>query len=60
MARQLLEEGHLSLGEIAARVGVHPTTLYRWRITGKAGTDGEPAGDPAAAPPVEPGPVPPA
>ncbi len=31
LARRLLDEGHLSLAEVAARVGVHPTTLFRWR-----------------------------
>lgn len=31
LARRLLEEGKLSLAEVAARVGVHPTTLFRWR-----------------------------
>ncbi|MCP5516918.1 MAG: sigma-54-dependent Fis family transcriptional regulator [Verrucomicrobiales bacterium] len=35
LARRLLAEGAHSLGEIAARTGVHPTTLFRWR---KAGT----------------------
>ncbi len=31
LARRLLEEGRFSLAEVAARVGVHPTTLFRWR-----------------------------
>lgn len=31
LARRLLDEGRLSLAEVAARVGVHPTTLFRWR-----------------------------
>jgi len=31
LARKLLDEGRLSLSEVAARVGVHPTTLFRWR-----------------------------
>ena len=35
IARQLLASGQLSLSEVAARTGVHPTTLFRWR---KAGT----------------------
>lgn len=39
LARQLLEEGRLPLSEVAARVGVHPTTLYRWRMDGKTGED---------------------
>lgn len=39
LARQLLEEGRLPLSEIAARVGVHPTTLYRWRVDGKTGDE---------------------
>jgi len=33
--RALLAEGNLSLTETAARVGVHPTTLFRWRKEGK-------------------------
>lgn len=35
LARALLAEGTLSLSETAARVGVHPTTLFRWRKEGK-------------------------
>jgi transposase-like protein len=35
LARRLLAEGRLSLSEIAARAGVHPTTLFRWRKSGK-------------------------
>ncbi len=35
LARKLLEEGRLSLAEIAARAGVHPTTLFRWRKAGR-------------------------
>jgi transposase-like protein len=31
LARRLLDEGRFSLAEVAARVGVHPTTLFRWR-----------------------------
>lgn len=31
MARQLLEESGGDLGWTAARLGIHPTTLYRWR-----------------------------
>lgn len=34
LARKLLSEGRLSLSEIAARAGVHPTTLFRWRKSG--------------------------
>jgi DNA-binding NtrC family response regulator len=34
-ARQMLAEGKLSLAEISARVGVHPTTLFRWRKSGR-------------------------
>lgn len=37
LAQRLLAEGRLSLTEIAARAGVHPTTLFRWRRSGKAG-----------------------
>lgn len=39
LARRLLEEGKLPLGEVAARVGVHATTLFRWRRSGKAGAN---------------------
>ena len=42
-ARRLLDEGTLSLAEVAARVGVHPTTLFRWRRSGKAGNAAAPA-----------------
>ncbi len=31
LARRMMEEGKLSQTEIAARLGVHPVTLYRWR-----------------------------
>ncbi|MGA2052221.1 MAG: sigma 54-interacting transcriptional regulator, partial [Opitutales bacterium] len=35
LARRLLEENAEDLTWVAAQVGVHPTTLYRWRKTGK-------------------------
>jgi len=35
LARRLLEENAEDLTWIAAQVGVHPTTLYRWRKSGK-------------------------
>lgn len=35
MAREMLRDGRHSLTEVAARVGVHPTTLFRWRKMGK-------------------------
>ena len=35
LARQLLSEHQLTLCEIAARTGVHSTTLFRWRKGGK-------------------------
>ena len=35
LAKHLLAEGKLSLADIAARPGVHPTTLFRWRKSGK-------------------------
>jgi len=35
LARQLLLEPDLSLSEVAARTGVHPTTLFRWRKSGR-------------------------
>jgi DNA-binding NtrC family response regulator len=43
LARRLLAEGRLSLSEIAARAGVHPTTLFRWRKSGKTrpGAEGQ-------------------
>ena len=31
LARRMLAEGLLSQTEIAARLGIHPTTLFRWR-----------------------------
>jgi len=34
-AKALLAQGNLSLTEVAAKVGVHPSTLFRWRKTGK-------------------------
>lgn len=34
-ARQLIQENGLSLSEVAARSGIHPTTLFRWRKSGK-------------------------
>lgn len=43
LARRMLEEGRVSLSEIAARVGIHPTTLFRWRKLGKTG--GQRAGE---------------
>jgi transcriptional regulator with PAS, ATPase and Fis domain len=35
LARKLMAEGQFSLSEIAARTGVHPTTLFRWRKAGR-------------------------
>ncbi len=35
LARRLLQENAEDLTWIAAQIGVHPTTLYRWRKTGK-------------------------
>ena len=35
MAGQLLRESNQNLGWVAARLGIHPTTLYRWRKQGK-------------------------
>jgi DNA-binding NtrC family response regulator len=35
LAKRLLEESGGDLGWVAAQLGVHPTTLYRWRKTGK-------------------------
>jgi len=34
-ARQLLQESDGDLGWTAAQLGIHPTTLYRWRKSGK-------------------------
>lgn len=34
-ARELVAGGDLHLSEIAAEVGVHPSTLFRWRQAGK-------------------------
>lgn len=35
LARQLLEESGNDLSWVAARLGIHPTTLYRWRKAGE-------------------------
>jgi transcriptional regulator with PAS, ATPase and Fis domain len=35
LARRLLQENAEDLTWVAAQVGVHPTTLYRWRKSGK-------------------------
>lgn len=35
MASRLLEESGHDLTWVAAQLGIHPTTLYRWRKTGK-------------------------
>ncbi len=35
MARKLLEDSGGDLGWTAAQLGIHPTTLYRWRKAGK-------------------------
>ncbi|MGJ3242816.1 MAG: sigma 54-interacting transcriptional regulator [Opitutales bacterium] len=35
LARRLIEESGEDLTWVAAQVGVHPTTLYRWRKSGK-------------------------
>lgn len=35
LAKKLLATENLSLADIAARTGVHPTTLFRWRKSGK-------------------------
>ena len=35
LARRFLQEGNEDLAWVAAQVGVHPTTLYRWRKSGK-------------------------
>ena len=35
--RSALLENGLALSEVAARTGIHPTTLFRWRKTGKLG-----------------------
>lgn len=45
LAQQLLAEGRWSLAEVAARVGVHPTTLFRWRKSGNSGDSGGGSGD---------------
>lgn len=42
LARRLLAEGRMSLSEIAARAGVHPTTLFRWRKAGKTADETAP------------------
>ena len=34
-ARQLLEQSDGDLGWTAAQMGIHPSTLYRWRKSGK-------------------------
>jgi len=34
-ARQLLDAGQHNLAEVAAEIGVHPSTLFRWRQAGK-------------------------
>lgn len=34
-ARDLIATGHYNLAEIAAEIGVHSSTLFRWRQTGK-------------------------
>ena len=35
MARQMLQQQNMGLAEISAALGIHPTTLYRWRKSGK-------------------------
>ena len=35
LAKQLLRENGHDLTWVAAQLGVHPTTLYRWRKSGK-------------------------
>lgn len=35
LARRYLQENNEDLAWVAAQVGVHPTTLYRWRKSGK-------------------------
>lgn len=35
LARELIAKGGCGLTEVAARCGVHPTTLFRWRKAGK-------------------------
>ncbi len=35
LARQFLQESNEDLAWVAAQIGVHPTTLYRWRKSGK-------------------------
>lgn len=34
-ARELLQNQNYGLAEISAQLGIHPTTLYRWRKSGK-------------------------
>ena len=35
LARDLLAQSDQNLGWVAAQLGIHPTTLYRWRKQGK-------------------------
>lgn len=35
LARQLLQDPSNNLSSVAAQLGIHPTTLYRWRKQGK-------------------------
>ena len=35
LARDLLVQSDNNLGWVAAQLGIHPTTLYRWRKQGK-------------------------
>lgn len=37
LANQLMAESNGDLGWVAAQLGIHPTTLYRWRKAGKVG-----------------------
>lgn len=37
-ARRLLLENGLALSEVAARTGIHPTTLFRWRKNRETGS----------------------
>jgi DNA-binding NtrC family response regulator len=48
LAEKLLAEGHHDLTWIAAQAGVHPSTLFRWRQSGRL------LGSPPSAPPVSP------